>query len=130
MSSFPLSFYCRVVVVEDRSLVSTAIMTSQAPLSEVPSNEKVDATNVPEIPKEPQVKKKGFFSKRSNDSASVDEKNAEVPTEKLGDPAKKKDIPPASFTSLFRYINLNHIERNYGISYFLLLGSLLGQNYS
>ena len=37
-------------------MVSTAIMTSQAPLSEVPSNEKVDATNVPEIPKEPQVK--------------------------------------------------------------------------
>lgn len=79
-------------------------MASSAPLSEVTTNEKVDATNVPEVPKETQAKKKGFFSRQSNDSGSIDEKHAAIPTEKLSDPIKKKEIPPASFASLFRCV--------------------------
>lgn len=78
-------------------------MTSPTPLSE--ANEKVESTNVPEIPKETRVKKKGFFSKQSNDSGSIDEKH--VPLEPLGEPTKKKEIPPASFTSLFRCVAWN-----------------------
>lgn len=70
--------------------------------SDSATNEKVD-TEVSSPVVQPQKPKKGFFSKKSKaEPTELDEKAADVSLE----PPKevKKDVPPASFTSLFRYV--------------------------
>lgn len=80
-------------------------MAAASTHSDAPTNEKVDVEPQPQQPKT----KKGFFSrskKQGADAEEVKEKSDDATLEALDGTPKppQKDVPPASFTSLFRCV--------------------------
>lgn len=79
-------------------------MAAASTHSDAATNEKADVdANSPVV--QHQKPKKGFFSKKDKrESTEVDEKAADVALEAPKE--VKKEVPPASFSSLFRYAPL------------------------